>query len=449
MAGPGAGKGEGNLQAPTRHPLNWRDPGFYDAHALEQELERVFDICHGCRRCFNLCQAFPTLFDTIDASSSGEIDSVDKRAYWQVVDHCYLCDMCYMTKCPYVPPHPWNVDFPHLMLRAKAVRNAASGASLRDRLLSSTDTVGSIAGIPVVAQLVNATNASTLGRKLLDKTLGVHPEAPLPRYETRSARSRLQNMPAPATPVQATPATTGRVVLFTTCYGNRNEPDLATDLAAVFAYNGIELKLAASERCCGMPKLELGDLEAVARLKEFNIPQLKALVEQGFDIVAPIPSCVLMFKQELPLMFPQDADVQLIKSRIFDPFEYLMLRHQAGLLRTDFKASLGNISYHVPCHLRVQNIGLKTRDVLKLVPGTTIDVIERCSGHNGTYAVKSEFHDASMKIARPVVQKVQDQAADHYASDCPMAGHQIESGLAEGAREPEHPLKLLRIAYGI
>ena len=449
MAGPGAGKGEGNLQAPTRHPLNWRDPGFYDAHALEQELERVFDICHGCRRCFNLCQAFPTLFDTIDASSSGEIDSVDKRAYWQVVDHCYLCDMCYMTKCPYVPPHPWNVDFPHLMLRAKAVRNAAGGASLRDRLLSSTDTVGSIAGIPVVAQLVNAANASTLGRKLLDKTLGVHPEAPLPRYETRSARSRLQNMPAPATPVQATPATTGRVVLFTTCYGNRNEPDLATDLAVVFAYNGIELKLAASERCCGMPKLELGDLEAVARLKEFNIPQLKALVEQGFDIVAPIPSCVLMFKQELPLMFPQDAAVQLVKSRIFDPFEYLMLRHQAGLLRTDFRARLGSISYHVPCHLRVQNIGLKTRDLLKLVPETTIDVIERCSGHNGTYAVKSEFHDASMKIARPVVQKVQDQAADHYASDCPMAGHQLESGLAEGAREPEHPLKLLRIAYGI
>ncbi|MGB8694398.1 MAG: heterodisulfide reductase-related iron-sulfur binding cluster [Steroidobacteraceae bacterium] len=449
MAGAGAGKGEGNLEAPTRHALNWRDPAFYDAHALEQELERVFDICHGCRRCFNLCQSFPTLFDTIDASTSGEIDSVDKRAYWQVVDHCYLCDMCYMTKCPYVPPHPWNVDFPHLMLRAKAVRNAAGGSSLRDRLLSSTDTVGSIAGIPVVAQLVNAANASTLGRKLLDKTLGVHPAAPLPRYETRSARSRLQNLPAPATPVQATPATTGRVVLFTTCYGNRNEPDLATDLAAVFAHNGIELRLAASERCCGMPKLELGDLEAVARLKEFNIPQLKALVEQGFDIVAPIPSCVLMFKQELPLMFPQDADVQLIKGRIFDPFEYLMLRHQAGLLRTDFKARLGSISYHVPCHLRVQNIGLKTRDVLKLVPETTIDVIERCSGHNGTYAVKSEFHDASMKIARPVVQKVQDQAADHYASDCPMAGHQIESGLAEGARAPEHPLKLLRIAYGI
>jgi glycerol-3-phosphate dehydrogenase subunit C len=449
VAGAEGGNREGNLEAPTRRPLNWRDPAFYDAHALEQELERVFDICHGCRRCFSLCQSFPTLFDAIDASPSGELDGVDKRAYWQVVDHCYLCDMCYMTKCPYVPPHPWNLDFPHLMLRAKAVRAATGATRLRDRVLSATDTVGSIAGIPVVAQLVNAINATKLGRKLLDKTLGVHPEAPLPKYQSRSARSRLQKMPAPASPVQATPETSGRVVLFTTCYGNRNEPDLATDLAAVFAHNGIELALAEREHCCGMPKLELGDLEAVARLKEFNIPQLKRLVTQGFDIVAPIPSCVLMFKQELPLMFPDDADVLLIKSRIFDPFEYLMLRHRAGLLRTDFKARLGKVSYHVPCHLRVQNIGLKTRDVLKLVPDTTIEVIERCSGHNGTYAVKSEYREASMKIGRPVISKVQGAAADHYCSDCPMAGHQIESGLAAGAREPEHPLKLLRLAYGI
>ena len=445
----GAGSREGNLEAPTRHPLNWRDPAFYDSHALEQELERVFDICHGCRRCFNLCQSFPTLFEAIDSSSSGELEAVDKRAYWQVVDNCYLCDMCYMTKCPYVPPHPWNVDFPHLMLRAKAVRAAAGGTRFRDRMLSATDTVGSIAGIPVVAQLVNAANASRVGRQLLARTLGVHAEAPLPKYVARSARARLRQLPISATPPQATAETTGRVVLFTTCYGNRNEPELATDLAAVFAHNGIELTLAARERCCGMPKLELGDLEAVARLKEFNIPQLKRLVEQGFDIVAPIPSCVLMFKQELPLMFPTDADVQLIRRRIFDPFEYLMLRHKAGLLRTDFKTPLGSISYHVPCHLRVQNIGLKTRDLLKLVPDTSVEVIERCSGHNGTYAVKSEFRAASMKIGRPVMQKVQERAADHYASDCPMAGHQIASGLPAGAREPEHPLQLLRRAYGI
>ena len=444
------GSREGNLEAPTRHPLNWREPSFYDETALEKELERVFDICHGCRRCFSLCQAFPTLFDAIDESPTGELDGVDKHVYWKVVDHCYLCDMCYMTKCPYVPPHPWNLDFPHLMLRAKAVKARKGGASFRDRMLTSTDTVGSLAGIPVVAQLVNAANASKLGRKLLDKVLHVHPEAPLPEYHSRSARQRLaRHMPAPQAAPVATPETTGRVVLFTTCYGNRNEPDLATDLAAVFAHNGIELTLAEREKCCGMPKLELGDLDAVARLKEANIPQLLRLVDRGYDIVAPIPSCVLMYKQELPLMFPEDAAVQRVKARIFDPFEYLMHRHKGGLLRTDFKARLGKVSYHVPCHLRVQNIGLKTRDVLKLVPDTTVEVIERCSGHDGSYAVKSEFRAAAMKIARPVIQKVDDGGADYFSSDCPMAGHQIQSGLADQGREPTPPLRLLRIAYGI
>jgi len=447
--GRNGGGREGNLEAPTRHPLNWREPAFYDEHALEKELERVFDICHGCRRCFSLCQAFPTLFDAIDAAPDGELAGVDKRVYWKVVDHCYLCDMCYMTKCPYVPPHPWNLDFPHLMLRAKAVKARKGDTLFRDRLLTSTDTVGNLAGIPVVAQLVNAANASRLGRKLLDKTLGVHPDAPLPEYHANSARRRLRDMPRPASAPQATAETSGRVVLFTTCYGNRNEPELVTDLAAVLAHNGIELTLPDKERCCGMPKLELGDLDAVQRLKEQNIPQLLRLVEQGYDIVAPIPSCVLMFKQELPLMFPQDAAVQRIKARIFDPFEYLMLRHKSGLLRTDFKARLGKVSYHVPCHLRVQNIGLKTRDVLRLVPDTTVEVIERCSGHDGTYAVKSEFREASMKIARPVVQKVAGSNADYYSSDCPMAGHQIHSGLEDRQREPTHPLKLLRLAYGL
>ena len=172
-------------------------------------------------------------------------------------------------------------------------------------------------------------------------------------------------------------------------------------------------------------------------------------MEEGYDIVAPIPSCVLMFKQELPLMFPGDADVQAVKARIFDPFEYLMLRHKAGLLRTDFTQKLGKVSYHVPCHLRVQNIGLKTRDVLKLVPDTTVEVIERCSGHDGTYAVKKEFRAASVKIGRPVANRVEQGKADHYSSDCPMAGHQIQSILGEEAREPEHPMSLVRRAYGI
>ncbi len=439
---------EGSLEAPTRHALGWQNPQFYDPAALDKELERVFEICHGCRRCFNLCNAFPTLFDLIDESKTGEIDGVDKNAYGKVVDHCYLCDMCYMTKCPYVPPHPWNVDFPHLMLRAKAVKHRSAATRWRDKVLSSTDLVGSIAGIPVIAEIVNVVNRSSIGRKMLDATLGVHPEAPVPPYRSKTLRAQLGRRPTPPAEACAAGASRGKVALFATCYVNRNEPDIGLDLVRIFEHNGIEVALAERENCCGMPKLELGDLEAVAALKAKNVPALLAMIERGYDIVAPVPSCVLMFKQELPLMFPDDVDVATIKRHIFDPFEYLALRHKAGLMRTDFSRPLGKIAYHVACHLRVQNIGLKTRDILQLVPGTTVEPIERCSGHNGTYAVKREFHDISMKIGKPVMQRVQASGADYYASDCPMAGHQIESGLDHGS-PPTHPLTLLRMAYGL
>jgi len=446
---------EGNLQAPARHPLDWRNPEFTDEAALENELERVFDICHGCRRCFSLCQSFPTLFDAIDAGQTLELDGVDKEVYWEVVDHCYLCDMCFMTKCPYVPPHPWNIDFPHLMLRAKHLQHRKGEHSFRDKLLSNTRGLGSIAGIPVVAEIVNAVNGTKVGRKLLEVALGVDAGAPIPKFHSKSGSRRARAIAASVAEVKATDDTRGRVALFVTCYGDRNEPHMPEDLTAVFQHNSIEVKVVGKEKCCGMPKLELGDLDTVEKYKNFNIPQLKRLVDDGYDIVAPIPSCVLMFKQELPLMFPEDADVRLVKEHVFDPFEYLMLRHKAGLLRTDFAQPLGKISYHVPCHLRVQNMGLKTRDLLRLVPGTTVEVIERCSGHNGTYAVKKEFRAASVKIGRPVMNKVQQSGADHYSSDCPMAGHQIESGLtadgaaAGGPREPEHPMTLVRKAYGI
>jgi glycerol-3-phosphate dehydrogenase subunit C len=439
---------EGSLQAPSRHPLDWRSAEFNDPAALEKELERVFDICHGCRRCFSLCNSFPTLFDAIDASESLELDSVDKRVYWDVVDHCYLCDMCFMTKCPYVPPHPWNIDFPHLMLRAKHHQHRKGEHSFRDKVLSNTRGLGNIAGIPVVADIVNAVNATAPGRKLLEATLGVAASAPIPKFHSKTGSKRARTVAKATGAVTPTETTRGKVALFVTCYGDRNEPHLPEDLAVVFGHNGIPVKVVEKEKCCGMPKLELGDLETVEKYKNFNVPELKALIDEGYDIVAPIPSCVLMFKQELPLMFPDDADVQAVKARIFDPFEYLMLRHKAGLLKTDFKQTLGKVSYHVPCHLRVQNIGLKTRDLLRLVPETTVDVIERCSGHNGTYAVKKEYRAASVKIGTPVMKRVESGGAEHYSSDCPMAGHQIRSGLTT-AKEPEHPMSLVRKAYGL
>ena len=441
-------KREGSLEAPTRHPIDWQSDGYYDDGALFAELERVFDICHGCRRCFSLCNAFPTLFDAVDESDTMEVDGVPKKVYWDVVDHCYLCDMCYMSKCPYVPPHEWNVDFPHLMLRAKAARYKKEGASFRDKILSSTDRVGSFAGIPLIAQIVNATNRSGIGRKLVESTLGVHRNAPVPAYYSNSARKRLKDrIGANGEGAISTSTTRGKVVLYATCYGNRNRPEMSEDLVAVFEHNGIPVALAEREVCCGMPKLELGDLESVEKLKNQNIPALAAWVDKGWDIVTPIPSCTLMYKQELPLMFPDDVDVIKVRDAMFDPFEYLMLRHKDGMLNTDFKKSLGRISYQVPCHLRVQNIGLKTRDVLELVPDTSVDAVERCSGHDGTYAVKREFHEVSKKIARPVVNKIKRGEAEHFISDCPMAAEQISQGL-EGY-EAGHPMSLLRSAYGL
>ncbi len=439
---------EGSLEAPTRHALDWKAPTFYDEAALLAEMARVFDVCHGCRRCVSLCQSFPTLFDLVDASASMEVDGVAPADYWKVVDQCYLCDLCYMTKCPYVPPHEWTIDFPHLMLRAKAVKFRRGEVKWRDRLLTSTDAIGRLASIPVVAETVNAVNRSAPLRKAMEKVLGVHAEAPLPAYHGRPLRRRLAKAPkAPLTP-QPTEATTGKVALFATCYGNYNAPQIGEDLVAVFAHNGISVSLVAKEHCCGMPKLELGDLDAVEMAKEANIPVLAAHIGQGFDIIMPVPSCALMFKQELPLLFPEDERVRRVAERVFDPFEYLALRHKAGHLRTDFRQPLGKVAYHVACHLRVQNLGLKTRDMLALVPGTSVEAIERCSGHDGTYAVKREFHGNAMKIARPVVERVRRSAPDHYGSDCPMAGQHIGHGLDDG-RAPIHPMGLLRKAYGI
>ncbi len=440
---------EGSLEAPTRHPIDWKAGEFYEESSLFTELERVYDICHGCRRCVMLCHAFPTLFDLVDESDTMEVDGVKKEDYWQVVNHCYLCDLCYMTKCPYVPPHEWNVDFPHLMLRAKAQKFKNGNVALRDKVLTSTDAVGSIAGIPVVAQTVNAANSTTPVRKLLDKTLGIHADASLPNFYSNSLRKRFNKIETNDVQGEATDKTKGKVALFVTCYGNRNEPDNVEDLITVLRYNDLEVELVEQEKCCGMPKLELGDLETVEELKEFNIPQLIKFVNKGWDIVAPVPSCVLMFKQEIPLLFPDDEDVQKVKQAFFDPFEYLMLRHKEQKLKNEFKNSLGKVAYHVPCHQRVQNIGLKTKEVLQLIPDTEITVIERCSGHDGTYAVKSEFHEISMKICRPVTNKIKQAEIDHYISDCPMAGQQIANGMKDNEMQAESPFSLLRQAYGI
>jgi Fe-S oxidoreductase len=447
---------EGSLEAPTRHPLDWKSPTFWDEQALHKEMERVFDICHGCRRCVSLCGSFPTLFDLVDEGPTGELDGVPKEKYKAVVDQCYLCDMCFLTKCPYVPPHEWNLDFPHLMLRAKAVEFRKGAAKGTDKFLTSTDKVGMFAGIPIVTQAVNAANRTKPVRAMLESVAGIDRDAWMPDFAATKFRSAARSNASFA--VRDGSKTPGKVAIYSTCYINYNEPGVGHDLVKVLEHNQIPYVILEKEACCGMPKLEIGDLDAVEQLKNINAPPLAKLAREGYAIVTPIPSCTLMYKQELPLMFPDDADVQAIKAAMWDPFEYLVARNKDGLLKTDFReGALGTVSYHIPCHGRVQNIGKKTEEFLKLIPGTTINTVERCSGHSGLWGTRKEFHGMAMKIGKPVFKRMAEARPDYISSDCQLAGHHIAQGIdrfskdALGGKVPTmaHPLTLTRIAYGL
>ena len=445
---------EGNLEAPTRHPLDWKNPDFYNQESAFKELERIFDICHGCRRCVSLCGSFPTLFDLVDGSKTMEVDGVDKQDYWKVVDQCYLCDLCYMTKCPYTPPHEWNLDFPHTMLRAKAIKFQNGGVGAAAKFLASTDVHGQFAGIPIVVQAANAVNQTKLMRGVMERVAGVDKNAWLPSLATRKFRSGTPK--ARATVVKDGAKSPGKVAIFATCFINYNEPGIGLDLLKVLDHNEVPYVIVDKEKCCGMPKLELGDLESVNASKEANIPVLARYAREGYAILAAVPSCALMFKQEIPLMYPLDADVALVRDAMWDPFEYLMQRKRDGLLKTEFPVPLGNVSYQIPCHGRVQNIGRKTEEMLKMIPGTTLNTVERCSGHAGTFGVKKAHHQQAMKIGKPVFKAMatmkDGSQPDFISSDCPLGGHHIAQGFEVnglGAPELQHPLSLVAKAYGL
>ena len=441
---------EGSLEAPTRHPLDWKNPDFYDPAKILAEQERVFDICHGCRRCVSLCNAFPTLFDLIDATDSGELEGVDRARFKDVVDQCYLCDMCYMVKCPYVPPHPWNVDFPHLMVRAKArMHKDGTPTKFRDSQLAATDRNGKLATIPVVVQMVNSAAKSKPLRKMGEKLIGVHRDAWVPEFAPKKLRPNLKA--SAAFHDRRGERTPGKVAIFATCYVNYNEPAIGHDLAKILEHNEVPYVIAEDEVCCGMPRFEQGDLDAVEKLVRKNIPHLAKLAREGYAILTPVPSCTLMFKQEIPLMFPGDKDIEAVRDAMFEPFEYLMARRRDGLLKTEFPTPLGKVAYHIPCHARAQKIGQKAREALEAIPGTEVLTIERCSGHAGTYGVKKEFHETAIKIGRPVYRQIADFKPDWFASDCEMAGHHIDQGLADakGGAKLCHPITLMRMAYGL
>jgi glycerol-3-phosphate dehydrogenase subunit C len=448
---------EGNLEAPTRHAIDWQNPDYYDEAQLTHEMERIFDICHGCRRCVSLCGSFPTLFDLVDESTTMEVDGVDKKDYWKVVDQCYMCDLCYMTKCPYTPPHEWNLDFPHTMLRAKAIKYKKGEVGAAEKFLASTDTHGQFAGIPIVVQAVNAINHTKMARGLMEKVAGIDKDAWLPDLATKRFRSAAPQ--SAYVPVVDGTLTPGKVAIYSTCYVNYNEPGIGLDLLKILDHNQIPYVLVEKESCCGMPKLELGDMDGVAKSQATNVPVLAKYAKDGYAILSAVPSCTLMFKQEIPLMFPNDADTQLVKEHMWDPFEYLMARKRDGLLKQEFPHALGKVSYQIPCHGRVQNIGKKTEEMLKMVPGTSVQTFERCSGHAGTFGVKKATHQQAMKIGKPLFKAMANHKdgglPDVISSDCPLGGHHIAQGFevnqhgAPGQVAQKHPLTLIREAYGL
>ena len=430
---------EGGLEKPTRHVIDWKNPDFLNEEKFEEELRRVADACHGCRRCVSLCNSFPTLFDLIDESETFEVDGVSYRDFDSVIDHCYLCDLCFMTKCPYVPPHEWEIDFPHLMLRGKAIKNANKKISLRDRMLASTDMLGKLFSKSLISPVVNFFNEMKLFRKLLE-IVGIHKDAKLPKFVSKTAKQlKLVNQ---------VDNSKYKVAIFTTCYHNYNEPGVIEDFYDILKHNGVTVELIKDDNCCGMPKLELGNIQEVGKMMRNNLTKFKKFTDQGYLIIAPIPSCVLMYKQELPLLFPDDEDLSKVSQSFRDPFEFLNMLNEEGLLNKDFKNQLGNVSYQVACHQRVQNFGMLTKKILELVPGTNVDAIERCSGHDGTYGVKSETHKIAIKIARPITKAFKEAKFDSFTSDCSLAAHHIENSLGN-VQEPEHPISLFKKAYGI
>jgi glycerol-3-phosphate dehydrogenase subunit C len=444
---------EGSLDAPTRHPIEWQNEDFYDEAKLDAEMHRVFDICHGCRRCFNLCDSFPRLFDLIDNSPTGELDSVDAKDFKPVVDACTLCDMCFMTKCPYVPPHEFNLDFPHLMLRYRAAQVRKKGVPFYDKQLAQTDRNGKLAG--AVAPIANwATDVDNgLTRPILEKVAGVHREARLPDFHSKTFTLQSKNVALPVN--REAPGFGRKAVLYATCFVNYNNPGIGMAARRVLALNGVETEVVYPA-CCGMPQLEQGEIAKVADNAKKVSQALKPWIDKGYDVIALVPSCSLMLKFEWPLILPQDEDVKLLSKATFDVSEYIVDIAKKNGLAPGLKPLDGGVTVHLACHARAQNMGPKAAELLRLIPDTKISVIERCSGHGGSWGVKKEWFEVALKIGKPVARQAAKNGHPHVVSECPLAGEHIVQGMeklndsdAQVPAHSKHPVELLARAYGL
>lgn len=451
---------EGSLDAPVRHPLNWQDPAFYDLEQLDEELRRVFDVCHGCRRCFNLCDSFPRLFDLIDESESGELDTVSSDDFGPVVEACTLCDMCFMTKCPYVPPHEFNLDFPHLMLRYRAAEaKAKKGFPFVQGQLAKTDRNGTVAA--PVAGLANwgSKRANKLTRPVMDKVAGIDARAELPKFHGKTFMMRAKAEDKAGTLVRnaTAPGSTRKAALFATCFVNYNNPQVGEAARKVLAHNGVDTRVAYPG-CCGMPHLESGNLEKVAEQARKVSGELESLIDEGYDIVALTASCGLMLKFEWPLILPDDAKVKKLSEAVYDIDEYVVDIAKKEGLAEGLQPVEGGVTAHLACHARAQNMGPKSAEMMRFVPDTEVSVVERCSGHGGTFGVMKETFDLAVKVGKTAARNVAKTQNRYVTSDCPLAAkhltHEIEM-LNEGKEDaaspptPLHPIEIMAKAYGL
>jgi glycerol-3-phosphate dehydrogenase subunit C len=440
---------EGSLEAPTRHPLDWESEAFYDEAKLDEEMRRVLDICHGCRRCFNLCDSFPRLFDLVDESKNGEVDTVDSKEFKKVVDACTLCDMCFLTKCPYVPPHEFNLDFPHLMLRYRAVEAKKHGVATADKMLVETDRNGRLGTLIAGAANWALSCDNKLTRGVAEKVAGLDARAALPPFASKTLDAIAKNPP----PRDAgAPARARRAVIYATCYANYQETSIGVAALEVLAKNGVETKLVYPE-CCGMPKLEQGLIGEVAASAKTVAAALSSYIDEGYDVVSLVPSCSLMLKSEWPLIVPNDAAVKKLAAATFDISEYVVDIARKEGLAEGMTPVEGGVAFHVSCHSRAQNMGQKGAEMLRLAPGADVSVVERCSGHGGAWGCKTGNFDVAMKVGKPAARQLKDAGKKYVVSECPLAGLHIEQEIdalgGDGAK-PErlaHPIELLARAY--
>ena len=443
---------EGSLDAPFRHPIAWRDDAYYDLTKVEAEMERQFDVCHTCRRCFNLCDSFPRLFDLIDESKTGELDSVAKADFAKVDEACTLCDMCFLTKCPYVPPHPFDIDIPHLIVRYRAARRRAGEKDFVRDQLGKTDRNGKLAR--PFAGVVNAMSArsNTPLRKLLEAVAQIDAEAELPQFHSRTATDRLK---APLAPNPDGPAFgKRRVALFATCFVDYNEPDTAVAAAKVLALQGVEVELVYPE-CCGMPQLEAGDLKDVAGRAGRVAAVFAPYIAKGYDVVALTASCGLMLKFEWPLIEPENAAVKTLSAATRDICEYVVELQKASGLAPGLSPVEGGVTLHHACHARAQNMGAKSAEMLRLIPDTRVELVERCSGHGGTFGVMKATHKLADKVGRPTARQIAEKNTETLCSDCPLACKHLGQLVAaqpasQGKAGPRqaHPIEIFARAYG-